>query len=146
MLGNLAIKLQTRFEQADKAEDLNEAITLNRESLALRPPGHPGRSRILGNLAEELHTRFQQAGREEDLDEAIDFLLESDNSMPPLHPLHAWCRGTLAAVYLQYHDHDSSKVAFISKAFEVFSSSKSNSPLRVYFSVGTRSAQKRPRF
>ncbi|KAG1855216.1 hypothetical protein DFJ58DRAFT_660061 [Suillus subalutaceus] len=40
-------------------EDLHKAIALHRETLALRPVGHPDRSSSLNNLANGLCTRFK---------------------------------------------------------------------------------------
>jgi hypothetical protein len=54
--------------------DLNEAIALLREALALRAPPHPDRSRSLDNLASAVQTRFQQHGGSRDLDEASPFI------------------------------------------------------------------------
>ena len=51
--------------------DLEEAITCQRQVLALLPHGHPIRSLYLSNLSNALSTRFQQLGRMEDLEEAI---------------------------------------------------------------------------
>ncbi|KAG1830980.1 hypothetical protein DFJ58DRAFT_736792 [Suillus subalutaceus] len=53
------------------AEDLDEAIALQREALALCPFGHTYRSSSLNNLANRLFTRFHHRGDVEDLDEAI---------------------------------------------------------------------------
>jgi hypothetical protein len=42
--------------------DPEEAITFHRDTLALRPPGHPNRSLSLVNLAIAMQTRFEQTG------------------------------------------------------------------------------------
>ncbi|KAG2151628.1 TPR-like protein [Suillus bovinus] len=76
---HLAISLLSRFAKhgfqtdADTAEDkdLDEAIVLDREMLALHPVGHPDRFMPLNNLAAHLSSRFKHRGNEEDLDEAI---------------------------------------------------------------------------
>ncbi|KAG2107865.1 CHAT domain-containing protein [Suillus cothurnatus] len=52
-------------------EDLDEAIALQREALALRPVGHTDRSASLNNLANRLSSRFERRGNDEDLDQAI---------------------------------------------------------------------------
>jgi hypothetical protein len=41
----------TYFEHAGRIEHLGEAISHHRDSLALRPPGHPDRATSLFNLA-----------------------------------------------------------------------------------------------
>jgi hypothetical protein len=186
-LGQLAGYVHTRFGQTVREEDLGEAITFGRESVVLRPPGHPGRSMALGGLALYLHTRFEQmgreedfdeviilhrealalqgnhsdrsthlaylghslythfeqTGREEDLDQAMNFLLESRNSVSPLSPMHGQCQSTLADIYLQYHDHNPSKISFLSKAFDVFASCTSHptSSLKTCFLCALRWAR-----
>ncbi|KAG2751992.1 hypothetical protein P692DRAFT_20639422, partial [Suillus brevipes Sb2] len=52
-------------------EDMDQAITLQREALALHPVGHTDRSKILNNLGNRLSTRFDHRGNAEDLDRAI---------------------------------------------------------------------------
>ena len=51
--------------------DLNEAIALNQEALALRPQGHPERSMSLTNLAVDRYSLYRQLGAIEDVEEAI---------------------------------------------------------------------------
>jgi CHAT domain-containing protein len=70
-LNNLAAQLSTRFDHRGNAEDLDEAMALHSEALALRPVGHTDRSSSLNNLANQLSTRFDHRGNAEDLDEAI---------------------------------------------------------------------------
>ncbi|KAG1767652.1 CHAT domain-containing protein [Suillus occidentalis] len=70
-LNNLAVLLSTRFDHRGNAEDLDEAIALQREALALCPVGHTLRSSSLNNLAVLLSTRFDHRGNAQDLDEAI---------------------------------------------------------------------------
>jgi hypothetical protein len=50
--------LSTRFERRGNAEDLDLAIALQREALALHPVGHTDRSKSLNTLANGLSTRF----------------------------------------------------------------------------------------
>ncbi|KAG1767830.1 hypothetical protein EDD22DRAFT_1004774 [Suillus occidentalis] len=52
-------------------EDLDQAIGLHMEALALRPVGHTDRSTLLSNLALRLSTCFVHRGKDEDLDQAI---------------------------------------------------------------------------
>ncbi|KAG1787124.1 CHAT domain-containing protein [Suillus plorans] len=63
LLGNLSLMLATRFQRRGNDEDLDQAIALNREVLALHPVGHTDRYMSLSNLAHR--------GNDEDLDEAI---------------------------------------------------------------------------
>jgi hypothetical protein len=64
---NLANRLSTRFDQQGNDEDLNQAIALHREALALRPIGHTHRPMSLNNLALLFSTRFKQRGNDGDL-------------------------------------------------------------------------------
>ena len=73
-----------RFEQLGRFEDLEEAITCNRQALVLFPHGHPHRSLSLNNLANAVSTRFEQLGRMEDLEEAIVKHLLSDPTDIPI--------------------------------------------------------------
>ncbi|KAG1858279.1 CHAT domain-containing protein [Suillus tomentosus] len=52
-------------------EDLDEATTFDREALALHPVGHTDRSKSLNNLAAQLSVRFQHRGNNKDLNQAI---------------------------------------------------------------------------
>ncbi|KAG2136549.1 CHAT domain-containing protein [Suillus bovinus] len=63
--------LQTRFERRGNGKDLDQAITLQMEALALHPVGHTHRSTSLNNLANQLSSRFEHRGNDEDLDQAI---------------------------------------------------------------------------
>ena len=66
--------------------DIEEAIFLDREALALRPQGHPNRSSSLINLAADLSTRYNQLGTVQDLDGAIILDREALNLRPQGHP------------------------------------------------------------
>ncbi|KAG1842265.1 TPR-like protein [Suillus subalutaceus] len=52
-------------------EDLDEAIALQTEALALCPVGHTDRSMTLYSLVYQLSIRFEHRGNDEDLDQAI---------------------------------------------------------------------------
>lgn len=54
LLDHLAISHHRRFQQRKQMQDLDEAITLFRSALALRPEGHPERSVSLNNVAVSL--------------------------------------------------------------------------------------------
>ncbi|KAG1869359.1 CHAT domain-containing protein [Suillus subalutaceus] len=74
------------FEHRSNNEDLDQAIALHREALALRPVGHPDRSSSLNNLATELSSRFEHRGNDEDLDQAIALQREVLDLRPVGHP------------------------------------------------------------
>ncbi|MGW8886326.1 CHAT domain-containing protein [Streptomyces sp. NPDC055749] len=73
LLGSTAISLMTGFRRAaDPAAQLDEAIRLFREALALTPAGDPLLPRRRHNLAMALMTRCQVANRPSDAREARD--------------------------------------------------------------------------
>ena len=61
---SLAVSLWDQYIIAD----LEEAITLGRVALELRPPGHSGRALTLCNLADNLRRRFSKLGATADID------------------------------------------------------------------------------
>ncbi|KIJ91377.1 hypothetical protein K443DRAFT_14445, partial [Laccaria amethystina LaAM-08-1] len=85
-LNNLAIALATRFEKRGASNDLDEAISLNREALLLSPAPHPDRFMSLNNLANALQNRFKQRGSSNDLDDAISLHREALLLRPAPHP------------------------------------------------------------
>ncbi|KAI5988527.1 hypothetical protein EDD15DRAFT_2531646 [Pisolithus albus] len=89
-LFSLAYALNERYGKERKIDDLNEAITLHREALELRPvqneEGH--RSDSLSNLAHCLSSRYDKLGTVDDLEEAIAMEREALALCPPGHPDH----------------------------------------------------------
>ncbi|KAF8438609.1 hypothetical protein L210DRAFT_3504968 [Boletus edulis BED1] len=68
--------LSTRYKQLGVMEDLDEAIAHARQSLDLRPKGHPHRFMSLISLAVCIYTRYMRLGKEmpvkvEELEQAI---------------------------------------------------------------------------
>ncbi|KAG1819875.1 hypothetical protein DFJ58DRAFT_673309, partial [Suillus subalutaceus] len=84
-LGSLANGLSTRFDHRGNGEDLDEAIALHREALALLPVSHTDRSMSLNNLASQLSTCFHHRGNDEDLNQAIAFQREALALCPVSH-------------------------------------------------------------
>ena len=70
-LHNLALFSSNRYGKQVSVEDLEEAITLGRAALKLRPPGHSDRALTLPSLGSDLRCRFLTLGVNADLDEAI---------------------------------------------------------------------------
>jgi DNA-directed RNA polymerase subunit N (RpoN/RPB10) len=68
---------------------LDEAISSERETLDLRPKGHPHRSMSCVNLAASLWTRYQRTGDADLLDEAINLEREALDLHPEGHPHHS---------------------------------------------------------
>ncbi|KAJ3504358.1 hypothetical protein NMY22_g17951 [Coprinellus aureogranulatus] len=66
--------------------DLEETISLYREVLALRPPGHPNRAASLHSLAMFLDTRSVCVDTAADLEESISLKRESLTLRPEGHP------------------------------------------------------------
>ncbi|KAJ7923605.1 hypothetical protein B0H13DRAFT_2266978 [Mycena leptocephala] len=82
-LSNLAIAVHERFQHRGNSSDIEEAIKLHRESLALLPPPHPHRGMSLNNLAIALYHQAQQRGHSPDIDEAIQMQREGLVFRPP---------------------------------------------------------------
>ncbi|KAG2741662.1 hypothetical protein P692DRAFT_20248238, partial [Suillus brevipes Sb2] len=78
------------------AEDLDQAIALAREALALHPVGHTDRSKSLGNLANLLSTRFDHQGNAKDLDQAIALHREALALNPVGHTDRSWSLNNFA--------------------------------------------------
>jgi tetratricopeptide (TPR) repeat protein len=83
---NLGNALMTRFSEGSQQNDLDEAISLQRQALELFPLPHPGFSLSLNNLASALQTRFEQRGQKNDLDEEIHLLRQAVKLQLPHHP------------------------------------------------------------
>ncbi|KAG1846184.1 CHAT domain-containing protein [Suillus subalutaceus] len=64
VLCNLGVLLQTRFQRRGNGQDINEAVTLLKETPALHPAA-------LSSLANGLFVRFEHRGNVQDLDDAI---------------------------------------------------------------------------
>ncbi|KAG1767672.1 CHAT domain-containing protein [Suillus occidentalis] len=105
LLGNLDVMLATRFEHRGSDEDLDQAITLQSESLALHPVGHPDRSSSLNNLANQLFTRFGHRGNAKDLDQAIALHREALALRPVGHTLRSSSLDNLAVQFSTRFDH-----------------------------------------
>ncbi|KAG2066828.1 hypothetical protein BDR04DRAFT_1233728 [Suillus decipiens] len=61
------LALIARFNKRGNIDDITRAISLYRETLTLRPPGHPDRDTTLNNLALALKTRYDKLDVSEDL-------------------------------------------------------------------------------
>ena len=85
-MSGLASALWFRFERTGSMVDLNEAISMDRETLFLRPTPHPDRFLSLANLGTQLWGRFRRTGSMADLEEAILMHRESLSLCPTPHP------------------------------------------------------------
>jgi CHAT domain-containing protein len=102
-LNNLANRHSTRLDHRGRAEDLDQAIVLVREALALRPVGHAERPSSLGNLANHLSTRFDHRGNAEDLNESRENLRCALTLLTQHDPRRLMVHRSLATVYLSFH-------------------------------------------
>ena len=93
---NLANALWTGSQQTGQTDDLDEAILLHREALALLPSPHPLRFGSLHNLANTLRTRFQQTGRTDNFEEAILLHREALTLCPAPHAGRSMLLNSLA--------------------------------------------------
>jgi hypothetical protein len=71
---------------AGQLEDLDNAISILRAALELRPAPHPDRAVSLYNLAGSLRAKFQHSGYHNDLDDAINAFYESLQVYVSGHP------------------------------------------------------------
>ncbi|KAJ7897480.1 CHAT domain-containing protein, partial [Mycena leptocephala] len=84
--------------------DIDEAMDLLRQALALQPPPHPTRGRCLNNLAAVIRTRFEHHGDLGDIDEAIELLREALGLHEPPHPDRGMSLNNIAdAVKTRFH-------------------------------------------
>lgn len=83
VMTQLAIALSKRYDAAGNDDDLDEAISLLRESLTLYPSGHPQRNIALGTLGNDLCFRYTARRGPSDLVEATSLYREViANSLP----------------------------------------------------------------
>ncbi|KAJ7190799.1 CHAT domain-containing protein [Mycena pura] len=66
--------------------DIEDAIVLLREALALSTSSHPNRDSILHNLGTAVKSRFERHGDTKDMDEAIELLNQTLVLRAPPHP------------------------------------------------------------
>ena len=104
ILSNLNDVLHIRLELVGAREDLDEVVTVSRETAVATPPAHPARAAVLSNLSAILQARFQRIGVREDLDEAVAVSREAVETTPPGHPNRAAILSNLggAVVYEKY--------------------------------------------
>jgi hypothetical protein len=79
--------LKSQFVESGQRKDLEEAISLHRNGLKLRPPPNPERLSSLNNLAAALYARFEQSCQRQDLDldEAMSLYREQLELLPSTH-------------------------------------------------------------
>ena len=77
---SLASALNCRFRRTSSMKDLDEAISMHRETLFLRPRPHPDHYMSVNGLADALQDRYRETGLMADLEESIAILRDS---LPP---------------------------------------------------------------
>ena len=88
-LANLHVALLWRSSITGSLSDLEDAISLSREVLDLRPPPNRERPESLHNLAFGLHKCFSFTGNVVDLNDAIVLYQEALHLRPSPHPSRA---------------------------------------------------------
>jgi hypothetical protein len=84
--GSLASSLRKCFRQTGELVPLEQAVTLEREALRLRPAGHPARTASCHNLALSLQMHYDQIGDATLLDEVLELRTEALRLTPEVHP------------------------------------------------------------
>ena len=95
-LHSRAESLYVKFKQGGGTRDIDEAIDLDRQALALCPSGHSERPVSLFLLARLLSNRYIQLGVMEDLEEAIGLGREALTLRPQGHPHRSGSLNNLA--------------------------------------------------
>ncbi|KAG2139825.1 CHAT domain-containing protein [Suillus bovinus] len=107
-LSNLALALQTRYDNSHVGEEINDAIDQYRECLRLQQLDHPTRHRTLFNLSSALCSRFTQTQKNKDVEEAITLCQESLAGLSSLHPdryfSYMWLQEAYLSRYRILHD------------------------------------------
>ncbi|KAJ7438299.1 CHAT domain-containing protein [Mycena galericulata] len=86
LLNRLASAVETQFQQQGDLKDIDEAITLHRETLEIHAAPHPARGDCLTNLALAVQRRFTQQGDPKDIGEAITLHREALEICAATHP------------------------------------------------------------
>ncbi|KAJ7140769.1 CHAT domain-containing protein [Mycena epipterygia] len=95
-LRDLAIALFNRFKSMGVVNDIELAITYQREAISLLPIWNPQHVSCLENLAIILSIRFQHLGQIKDLEEAIEIHRKTVALLPVGHPDRASSLNNLA--------------------------------------------------
>ncbi|EKM48077.1 uncharacterized protein PHACADRAFT_57139, partial [Phanerochaete carnosa HHB-10118-sp] len=77
LLHTLAESLLRRFELTNQLADVQEALSLHRTALFLRPPGHVDRHVSILSLARALHTHFRHTGEPQNFTGSIQSIRDA---------------------------------------------------------------------
>ncbi|KAI5992102.1 hypothetical protein EDD15DRAFT_2368366 [Pisolithus albus] len=117
---NWNVALPGRFLKERKIGDLNEAITLHRDALKLRPVEDEGgdRSDSLHELAFRLFLRYETLGTVDNLEEAVALGREALALRPPGHPVRDFSLNNLGA-YLRLRFKKQAEVCDLEEAIQL---------------------------
>jgi tetratricopeptide (TPR) repeat protein len=87
VLSAQGLKQRYRFQRTGDLADLDRALELSREALAVAPATHTGRNRLLANIAEMLAQRCKVTGLLDELEEAITYSRAAVDATPLADPL-----------------------------------------------------------
>jgi tetratricopeptide (TPR) repeat protein len=124
-LNSLAWSLTFQYQAQGLIQDLEESISLGRESLALQPINHRDRYETLDTLAKALHFKSEH------LDEALQLSRESFSLTPPTHPGHREVSMNLTTILLRHYE-SSGSVKELQEATSVFEEALSPCPPNHY--------------
>ncbi|KDN67105.1 putative TPR domain-containing protein [Colletotrichum sublineola] len=86
LLGTLVTQLGDRFKHTGAMENLEEAISISKQAIAMTPSEHPYLVSLLSNLGRLLGYKHLRTGAMSDLDEAIKIVRQAFNATPKDHP------------------------------------------------------------
>jgi hypothetical protein len=141
---HLTNALLAQFDRIGGLDDLNEVVSLYRETLRLLPV-HTDRSCSLNNLAAVLSTRFCKAGEIADLHEAVALHREALALRPVPHPDRSISLKNLAAVLFVRIDRICPRHGDLNEAAglyrEILRLSQSTDQSQIFVNAGARSLE-----
>ncbi|KAF8604315.1 hypothetical protein BDV93DRAFT_575046 [Ceratobasidium sp. AG-I] len=78
----LSLTLLYKSSYLGKPEYIEQAISYQKQALALTPEGHPHRSEVLNALGTSFQTRFERRGERNDISEAISYIFQAIEISP----------------------------------------------------------------
>ncbi|KDQ54120.1 hypothetical protein JAAARDRAFT_182520 [Jaapia argillacea MUCL 33604] len=124
---NLASILISQFKWTGSPVEIDTAVALNREALAVIPKGHVERLLTLSELARSLYTRDNHGNDGSDLQEGIGLYREVVKLLSPLHPYRPTALANFAS-YLHRQYQRTGLVAELQESIDVTRESIQISP------------------
>lgn len=103
-LRSMVTYLDRRYLRTRQPSDIEEAIQMARNVVAMTPEDHPGLVERLATLGDVLGHRYEHRGNEGDLKEAIDLLHKAVAIAPSTHPKRIWVLTTLGVQLIRGYD------------------------------------------